>query len=143
MPIESAYTQEAEVTMEDVHAWGEANHMKPSGDNVKDLAAVNRMRSLLKLPPFTIINGGRKILQQAQQVARATTVPKTIGGPAAVSKRLRDILFAELEDLRAGKSNPQQASAVAKVAHQIIAATRMESELERIEPPTIDGMVER
>jgi len=39
---------------------------------------------------------------------------------------LRDALFAEIEELRSGEGNPQKAQAVAKLAAQIIAMTRLE-----------------
>lgn len=45
----------AEVTLADALAWGENNRMRPTGHDAKDLASVNRMRALLKLPPFSLL----------------------------------------------------------------------------------------
>ena len=41
---------------------------------------------------------------------------------------LRDILFQELQDLRAGKSNTQKAIAVSKLSAQVIYSFRVEVE---------------
>ena len=58
-----------------------------------------------------------------QSNATAPTVRTSVG--------LRDSLFAELDALRAGQSNPQRASAAAKLAVQIINAARLEVEYQR------------
>jgi hypothetical protein len=44
---------------------------------------------------------------------------------------LRDMLFDELDALREGKTNPQRASAVAKLAVQIINSVRIEIDHQR------------
>ena len=44
---------------------------------------------------------------------------------------LRETLFQELDELRAGRSNPQRASAAAKLAVQIINSAKMEIEFQR------------
>lgn len=47
------------------------------------------------------------------------------------SAGLRDALFDELDALREGKTNPQRAHAMAKLAVQIIGTVRMEIEFQR------------
>ena len=44
---------------------------------------------------------------------------------------LRETLFHELDELRAGNSNPQRASAAAKLAVQIINSAKMEIEFQK------------
>ena len=44
---------------------------------------------------------------------------------------LRETLFNELDELRNGRSNPQRASAAAKLAVQIINSAKMEIEYQR------------
>jgi hypothetical protein len=44
---------------------------------------------------------------------------------------LRETLFNELDELRAGNSNPQRASAAAKLAVQIINSAKMEIDFQR------------
>ena len=44
---------------------------------------------------------------------------------------LRETLFSELDALRDGKSNPQRASAAAKLAVQIINSAKMEIEFQK------------
>ena len=44
-------------------------------------------------------------------------------------KKLRGILFAELKDLRCGKSTPEKANAVSKVAAQIVYSKRVDVEI--------------
>ena len=58
-------------------------------------------------------------MQQAIEV----TEQSTIG--------LRETLFSELDELRNGRSNPQRASAAAKLAVQIINSAKMEIEFQR------------
>jgi hypothetical protein len=48
------------------------------------------------------------------------------------SEGLRNLLFDELDALRAGKSTPQKASAVAKLAGEICGTIRMEIDYFRI-----------
>jgi hypothetical protein len=50
------------------------------------------------------------------------TLPEVI----RTSQGLRDALFDELDSLRGGKSNPQKASAVAKISMQIVNTVRLE-----------------
>lgn len=47
-------------------------------------------------------------------------------GTARTSASLRDILFDEIDKLRAGKSNPKQAKAVAVLAQNIIKSAEVE-----------------
>lgn len=167
----------APVTLADAIAWGENNRMRPTGNDAKDLAAINRMRAILKLPAFSLIPRRNLTdepmpppheyepgdaaprapfsMASIKPAVRQPVTPKELPPMAAVpmqvarteepnhvaatSKRLREILFQELTDLREGKSNPQQASAVAKIAHQIIAGVRMEMDFAREFPPTIEG----
>lgn len=42
------------------------------------------------------------------------------------SEGLRTVLFQTLDDMRSGKVDPQQAKAIAALAHQIIATVSME-----------------
>ena len=50
---------------------------------------------------------------------------------ARTSKGLRDVLFDELESLRAGGSNPTQANAVAKLAGSVVETVKMEIEAQK------------
>jgi hypothetical protein len=52
-----------------------------------------------------------------------TTEQSTVG--------LRETLFKELDDLRAGKSNAQRAAAAAKLAVQIINSAKLEVDFQR------------
>jgi hypothetical protein len=45
----------AAVTMADARTWAERNRMKPTGNDARDLASINRMRALLKLPEFSVV----------------------------------------------------------------------------------------
>jgi hypothetical protein len=42
---------------------------------------------------------------------------------------LRDMLFDEIDALRAGKSDPQRAQAISKLAAQILASAKIEHEV--------------
>jgi hypothetical protein len=53
---------------------------------------------------------------------------KTDRNIARTSAGLREVLFKELEDIRAGRSDLHRARAVASLASQIIASVRMEIE---------------
>lgn len=48
------------------------------------------------------------------------------------SQALRDALFDELEELRAGEGDPSRALAVAKLAQQIVSTARIEMEFHRM-----------
>lgn len=50
---------------------------------------------------------------------------------ARTSLGLRDALFDEIDALRAGNSNPQRASAIAKLAVQIIGTVHMDIEYQK------------
>lgn len=52
---EVAAAASAPVTMADANAWAINNRMKPTGDDLKDLQSINRMRKLLRLTPFSIV----------------------------------------------------------------------------------------
>jgi hypothetical protein len=52
-------------------------------------------------------------------------IPKTAEG-------LRDALFDELNALRAGKSNPQHARAVANLSRQVIESIRVQVQAQRL-----------
>ena len=58
---------------------------------------------------------------------------KTLNTPKTVrtSAGLRDALFDELDELRAGSSNPTRANAVAKLATGVVETVRMEMEVSR------------
>lgn len=53
----------------------------------------------------------------------------SLTGISKTSSDLRDLLFSEFRDLRAGTSTPARAIAAAKLAAQIVASVRMEVEL--------------
>jgi hypothetical protein len=65
----------AEVTMADVIAWAGNNRMKPTGDDAKDLASVNRMRNLMKLPPFAVIP--QRVVKEIPMPPATEFEPKT------------------------------------------------------------------
>jgi hypothetical protein len=50
---------------------------------------------------------------------------------ARTSLGLRDALFDELDSLRSGESNPQRASAMSKLAVQIINSVKMEVDYQK------------
>lgn len=64
-------------------------------------------------------------MSTAAQTLILKPVPKTTEG-------LRDALFDELNALRAGKSNPQQARAVAQMADKIIDSIRVQIQYGRL-----------
>lgn len=45
---------------------------------------------------------------------------------------LRDVLFEEIDALRTGESNPARASAVSKLAVQIVNSTKLELDYQRL-----------
>lgn len=55
-----------------------------------------------------------------------------IGSATRTSEGLRDVLFDELDSIRNGKSSPQKATAVAKLAGEICATVRMEMDYYRM-----------
>lgn len=57
-------------------------------------------------------------------MAELTAVTRT-------SQGLRDALFDEIDNLRGGRSNPQRASAIAKLAVQIIGTVHMDIEYQK------------
>lgn len=62
----------------------------------------------------------------------AKTNGSTVSPPVVrTSAGLRDALFDELDGLRGGTSNPTKASAVAKLADQVIQTVRMELDVQR------------
>lgn len=63
-----------------------------------------------------------------QKEKKMATAPKRIDRS---SRGLRDALFDELDALRAGKSNHQRATAVAKLASQVIDSAKMEIEYQK------------
>ncbi len=67
-------------------------------------------------------------------MALKTKPTKSIPAPTATSRNsegLRDTLFEELDMLRAGHSTPLRASAVSKIAAQVIEAARLDLDFMR------------
>lgn len=62
--------------------------------------------------------------KKAETKAPVTKVVRTSAG-------LRDILFDELDRLRAGQTNARDANAVARLAHEIVATVQMELEVQK------------
>lgn len=64
----------------------------------------------------------------SKNVTKLRIKPKKV---ERTSQGLRDALFDELDALRAGESNPQRASALSKLAVQIINSATMEIEFQK------------
>jgi len=79
------------------------------------------MFAWLKNLRFT--NRTKECITMSRKSTEVVTEQSTIG--------LRETLFNELDELRAGRSNPQRASAAAKLAVQIINSAKMEIEFQR------------
>lgn len=60
-------------------------------------------------------------------MSRTTTTTKVDSKVERTASGLREGLFQEWDDLREGKSNPQKAMAVAKLAGSIINSVEMET----------------
>lgn len=56
---------------------------------------------------------------------------KTRGKTVRTAFGLRDLLFDELDDLRAGKSTAQKAGAISRVAREIVSSVKMEIERQK------------
>lgn len=142
---------EARVEAEVAVAWAVENKiaLPPTGR----LAVINAARVAAHLPPFVIIQSAERlaprpgptlprkpnqqpIIVQPPIIVRRTPMPQPdTRSDLRTSAGLRDMLFDELEALRAGKSDPKRAMAVAKLAATIVDSVRMEIEFVRHVPP--------
>ncbi len=127
----------ARVTAGEALEWARTNKVDlPEKGRV---AAINAARVALHLPPFVIM-GKREGPEEHAPIPRMVTVSKqepvmaVVEPPktdrATIMKRtsagLRAVLFDELDDLRAGRSDPKKALAVAALAKTIVDSVRME-----------------
>ena len=130
-------------------AWAYANNVElPKAGR---LAAINAARMAAGLPCFHVKIQApaaaapvAPILKPVPQVESANTLTQAPPSPVDPNKivrtsaGLRDVLFAEMEALRAGTSTPKQAMAIAKLASTIVESVKMEMEFVRLNPSQTD-----
>ena len=129
---ERAPADTASVTGSEALAWAVANKVPLAATH--RLTGINTARINLRLPPFSIIKAQTA---KPPTPARSVPMPQPVANPHAIqrtSSGLRDVLFAEMEALRAGKADPLRAVALAKLANVIVNSVRMEIDFMNSQP---------